>query len=144
MTSTPSATTFATHGPADVRVVLDTSVLIGETGPPPGATAAISAVSLAELHFGLLVARDDAARASRAARLGLIEARFPDPLPVDDRVAREWGRLQAAVAQRGGKPRGRMADLAIGATARVHGATLLTHNLKDFTLIADLVDVRAP
>jgi predicted nucleic acid-binding protein len=127
-----------------MRVVLDTSVLIGDVSPPVGAEAAISAVSIAELHFGLLVARDDDARALRAARLGLIEARFPDPLPVDDRVAREWGRLQAAVAQRGGKPRGRMADLAIGATATVHGATLLTHNLKDFALISDLVDAREP
>ena len=76
-------------------------------------------------------------------RLGLIEARFPDPLPVDDRVAREWGRLKAAVAQRGGRPRKRLADLAIAATANVHGAALLTHNLKDFKIIEDLVDVRA-
>ena len=127
-----------------MKVLLDTSVLIGQTAPRHGASAAISSVSLAELHFGLLVAKDEQARALRAARLGMIEARFPDPLPLDDRVAREWGRLQAAVAERGGKPRGRMADLAIGATATVHGATLLTHNLKDFALIADLVDVREP
>ncbi|CAN5461041.1 hypothetical protein BH23ACT9_BH23ACT9_36360 [soil metagenome] len=127
-----------------MRVVLDTSVLIGSHGPPAGAEAAISVVSLAELHFGLLVAADDDARALRAARLGVIEARFPDPLPLDDRVAREWGRLQVAVAQRGGRPRARMADLAIGATANVHQATLLTHNLKDFALIDDLVAVSAP
>lgn len=65
-------------------------------------------------------------------------------MALTDQVAREWGRLQAAVAQRGGRPRGRMADLAIGATANVHGAVLLTHNLKDFALIADLVDARTP
>ena len=126
------------------RVVLDTSVLINETPVAADLEVAISAVSIAELHFGLLVARDDEARAVRASRLGLIEARFPDPLPVDDRVAREWGRLQAAVAQRGGKPRSRTADLAIAATANVHRATLLTDNLKDFALIADLVDVGSP
>lgn len=39
-------------------------------------------------------------------------------LPVDDRVARESGRLKAAVADRGGRPRRRNADLAIAATAR--------------------------
>lgn len=124
--------------------MLDTSVLIGGDAPGPKVEAAISVVSLAELHFGLLVAASPQARALRAARLGVIEARFPDPLALTDRVAREWGRLQAAVAQRGGKPRGRMADLAIGATANVHGAVLLTNNLRDFALIDDLVDVRAP
>jgi predicted nucleic acid-binding protein len=123
--------------------VLDTSVLIGSQPPPAGTDAAISVVSIAELHFGLLVATDDASRALRATRLGLVEARFPDPLALDDRVAREWGRLQAAVAQRGGQPRRRSADLAIAATANTHGATLLTHNLKDFNLIADLVSVQA-
>lgn len=72
--------------------------------------AAISAVSIAELHFGLLVA-DDSMRPLRATRLGLIESRFT-PLPLDDRVAREWGRLQAAVASRDANPRKRSADLA--------------------------------
>jgi len=127
-----------------VLVVLDTSVLIGNRSLPGGIESSISTVSTAELHFGLLVASDDETRANRAARLGLIEARFPDPLPIDDRVAREWGRLKATVSQRGGRPRSRTADLAIAATANVHAATLITHNLKDFKLIDDLVDVRAP
>ncbi len=123
--------------------LLDTSVLI-DGRVPVEVEAAISAVSIAELHFGLLVAADDDTRALRATRLGLIEARFPDPIPLDDRVAREWGRLQAAVARRGGRPRSRSADLAIAATALVHGAVLLTHNMKDFRLIEDLVEVRSP
>lgn len=127
-----------------MRAVLDTSVLIGGEPVRPGVESAISAVSIAELHFGLLVAPADDTRALRAARLGLIEARYPDPLPIDDRVAREWGRLQAAVANRGGKPRGRNADLAIAATANVHEAVLMTHNVKDFAIIEDLVRVRAP
>lgn len=127
-----------------MRAVLDTSVLIGRHAVVSGMQTAISTVSIAELHFGLLVAGDDQTRAERATRLGLVEARFPDPLPVDDRVAREWGRLQAAVAQRGGKPRKRTADLAIAATANVHGAVLITNNLKDFTIIADLVQARSP
>jgi predicted nucleic acid-binding protein len=121
-----------------LRLLLDTSVLIaGEIPAEP--EVAISVVSLAELHFGLLIAKDEAA--ARAGRLGTIEARFPDPLPVDDVVAREWGRLKAAVAQRGGRPRRREADLAIAATANVHGAALLTHDAKDFEIIGDLVDV---
>ena len=127
-----------------MRVVLDTSVLIGGDAIPSGLQSAISTVSIAELHFGLLVARDDDTRALRAARLGLLEARYPDPLPVDDRVAREWGRLLAAVSNRGGKPRKRNADLAIAATANVHDAVLVTRNLGDFTIVEDLVRVRAP
>ena len=87
-----------------MRVVLDTTVLI-DGQVPADLEAAISTVSIAELHFGLLVAPDEETRALRATRLGLIEARFPDPLPIDDRVAREWGRLQAAVASRGANPR---------------------------------------
>lgn len=122
--------------------VVDTSVLIAGA-IPRGDRAAISAVSIAELHFGLLAAKDEEARAQRVSRLGLVEARFPDPLPVEDRVAREWGRLKAVVAQRGGQPRRREADLAIAATANIHDAALITHNLKDFKIVEDLVDVRA-
>lgn len=121
--------------------IVDTSVLIAGA-MPKGEEAAISTVSIAELHFGLLVAKGEE-RARRTGRLGLIEARFPDPLPVDDRVAREWGHLKAAVSMRGGAPRKRLADLAIAATANVHGAALLTRNLKDFKIIEDLVDIRA-
>jgi toxin FitB len=123
------------------RVILDTSVLIDPVELPEDVEAAISAVSIAELHFGLLVA-NDATRPLRATRLGLIESRFT-PLPLDDNIAREWGRLQAAVASRDANPRKRTADLAIAATANVHNATLLTRNLKDFTIIADLVRVSA-
>jgi hypothetical protein len=126
-----------------LRLLLDTSLLI-EGRIPAEPEVAISTVSIAELHFGLLIAKDDDARARRAGRLGLIEARFPDPLAVDDSVAREWGRLKAAVAQRGGRPRRREADLAIAATANVHGAALLTHNAADLRIIEDLVKVRVP
>lgn len=121
--------------------VLDTSVLIADRPLPDDVQAAISTVSLAELHFGLLIARDDEQRALRTARLGLLESRFPEPLPVDDRVAREWGRLQAAVARRGGQPRRRAADLAIGATANVHRAVLLTAG-RDLGIVADLIRMR--
>lgn len=124
-----------------MRVLLDTSVLVGATSPGD-LEGAISAASLAELHFGALVARDAEERGRRALRLGVVEATF-DPLPVDAAVAREWGRLAAAVVERGGQPRRRAMDLAIAATANVAGAPLMTHNVADFELIGDLVDVRA-
>jgi predicted nucleic acid-binding protein len=122
------------------RALLDTSVLIGATADVEGA---ISAASLAELHFGVLVATDPDERARRAQRLGVVEASF-DPLPIDASVAREWGRLAAAVVERGGQPRRHAMDLAIAATANVAGVSLLTHNAGDFALIDDLVDVHAP
>ena len=121
------------------RVLLDTSVLIG-AGSPADIEAAVSVASLAELHFGVLVAADPDERARRAQRLGVIEATF-DPLPVDAAVAREWGRLAAAVAERGGRPRRRAVDLVIAATANVHGVPLLTADTADLTIIGDLVRV---
>jgi toxin FitB len=124
-----------------VPVLLDTSVLIGAERGPDEETA-ISVVSLTELHFGVLVAPDDDARASRVRRLGIVESHF-DALPFDAAAARECGRLHAAVAQRGGRPRRRAFDLAIAATANVHGVPLLTYNGRDFQIIDDLVDVRA-
>jgi predicted nucleic acid-binding protein len=125
-----------------VRALLDTSVLIGAESPGE-LDGAISAASLAELHFGVLVAGSEDERARRSQRLGVIEATF-DPLPVDAAVAREWGRLAAAVVGRGGKPRRRALDLVIAATANVHQVPLLTRNPHDFALISDLVETRAP
>jgi hypothetical protein len=119
------------------RVVLDTSVLIGER-MPEDVEGAISVASLAELHFGTLVAKDPDERARRAQRLGVIEATF-HALPVDAAVAREWARLAAAVTDRGGQPRRRTFDLVIAATANVHGAALLTADSGDFAIIEDLV-----
>jgi predicted nucleic acid-binding protein len=125
-----------------VRALLDTSVLIGSESPGE-LEGAISAASVAELYFGVLATGDPDERARRAQRLGVIEATF-DPWPIDVAVAREWGRLAAAIAERGGQPRRRAMDLAIAATANVARVPLMTHNDADFQLIADLVDVRAP
>lgn len=125
-----------------MRALLDTSVLIGAESPGE-LSGAISAASLAELHFGVLVADSGDERARRSQRLGVIEATF-DPLHVDAAVAREWGRLAAAVVSRGGKPRKRALDLVIAATANVQQVPLLTRNPKDFALISDLVDTQAP
>lgn len=121
-----------------MKAVVDTSVLIGAERPED-LEGAISTASIAELHFGILAATDDDERARRAQRLGVVEATF-DPLPVDVAVAREWGRLAAAVRSRGGQPRRRAVDLAIAATASVQGVPLLTRD-RDLTLIEDLVDI---
>jgi predicted nucleic acid-binding protein len=126
-----------------MRILLDTSVLLGPDPGPVEGEIAISAVSLAELHFGVLVARSDAIRAERLRRLAVIERTF-DALPVDDVVAREYGRLAAAVVAAGRKPRAPMADLLIAATALANDATLLTRNPADLVGLAELVRIQTP
>ena len=108
-----------------MRSLLDTSVLLGPPPPPLEGELAISSASLAELHFGVLVATTEAIRAERLRRLGTIERRFA-AIPIDDAVARLYGRLAAATAALGRKPRTRVMDLLIAATAVAHGARLLT------------------
>jgi hypothetical protein len=125
-----------------MRVVLDTSVLISDSAPA-GVEAAISVASLAELHFGVQIAAEADERARRTQRLGAVEATF-EPLPVTVPVAREWGRLAAAVAERGGQPRRRAMDLVIAATANAHSVVLMTANVSDLQIIGDLIDARAP
>lgn len=121
------------------RVLLDTSILIGADDPGE-VEGAISAATLAELHFGVLVAAEPDERARRSTRLGVIESRF-DPIAIDAAVAREWGRLAAAVADRGGKPRRRALDLAIAATANVERVPLLTLDVDDFAILDGLVEL---
>lgn len=122
------------------RAVLDTSVLIAEDVAPIPGVLAISAVSVAELHFGVLVARSALTRAERQRRLGIITKHF-DALPVDEAVAVSYGLLAAAVVEAGRQPRRRSLDLMIAATAHAHGARLLTRNPDDFAGLEGLVDV---
>lgn len=129
-------------GRAPQRGILDTSVVIGEApGPIPG-TLAISAITLAELHFGVLVAQTSDVRAERLRRLAILQRRF-EALPVDDAVAASYGRLSAAVVEAGRQPRRRSMDLLIAATAHAHGATLYTRNPDDFLGLESLVAVAA-
>lgn len=121
-----------------MKAVFDTSVLIAAEGPAD-LEGAISTASIAELHFGVLAAKDDDERARRTQRLAAVEATF-DPLPVDVAVAREWGRLAAAVSTRGGQPRRRAVGLAIAATANVHGVAFVTRD-RGLSLIDDLVEL---
>ena len=125
-----------------MKVLLDTSVLLGPELEFGEAEIAISAISLAELHFGVLVARTAPIRAERLRRLGLIEKTF-DALPADDAVAREYGRVAAAVVQAGRQPRARVADLLIAATARAHDAELWTRNADDLIGLDSLLRIRS-
>ena len=123
-----------------MRGVLDTSVVIATDVGPLEGELAISAATLAELHYGVLVARDRATRAERLRRLSFLQRRF-DALPVDLAVAASYGQLAAAVVDAGRKPRARVMDLLIAATAHAHSARLYTRNVDDFVGLDDLVEV---
>jgi predicted nucleic acid-binding protein len=125
-----------------VRSVLDTSVLIGNDVGTIDGEVAISAVSLAELHFGLLAAASAEQRAQRLQRLVAVERKF-EPLPVDAAVARSYGQLAAAVREHGRKPQPRALDLMIAATAHANGARLVTRNAKDLRGIEHLLSIEA-
>jgi predicted nucleic acid-binding protein len=124
------------------RGVLDTSVLIANDLQLLPGELAISVISLAELHYGVLVAKGADARAARLARLTRVQKRF-DPLPLDEPVAESYGRLAARVVATGRHPRGRVMDLLIAATAHAHAAALYTRNPDDLEGLADLIDIVA-
>lgn len=123
-----------------MRAVLDTSVVLATGVPALAGELAVSAATLAELHCGVLVTADPATRAERLRRLALLERSFA-ALPVDERVARSYGRLAAAVVEVGRQPRARVMDLLIAATAHAHGATLYTANAEDLRGLEGLVEV---
>ncbi len=124
------------------RAILDTSVVIADSVAPIPGVLAISAATLAELHFGVLVAKTSEVRAERLRRLSVLQQHF-DALPVDEAVAISYGRLAAAVVDAGRQPRRRVMDLLIAATAHAHGARLCTRNPGDFAGLEDLVAVVA-
>lgn len=123
-----------------MKAVLDTSVLIAIDIAPLEGDLAISAASLAELHFGILVTTDPIARAERLRRLSELQRKF-DALPVDESVATSYGQLATAVVAAGRTPRSRTMDLLIAATAHAHGARLYTRNASDLVGIEHLVEI---
>jgi predicted nucleic acid-binding protein len=125
---------------APLRAILDTNLVIAADVPVLEGELAISVVTVAELHFGVLVASDQKVRAERLRRLSVLQRAF-DPLPVDDGVAASYGQLAAAVVAAGPQPRARTMDLLIAATAHAHGARLYTRNADDFRGLDALVDV---
>lgn len=123
-----------------MRGVLDTSVVLtADVGELDGELA-ISAATIAELHLGVLVARELGVRAERLRRLTVLQRQF-DPLPVDEAVAASYGQLAAAVVVAGRQPRSRVMDLLIAATAHAHAARLYTRNAEDLTGLGGLLEI---
>lgn len=105
----------------------------------------MSVLTPAELSAGVqLVTGDDApARAERARRVDVlmrVENEF-DPIAFDPEAARAYGRISAAVQQRGRSPWHRVADLMIASVAAAQKLPLYTTNPDDFAGLDGLVDV---
>lgn len=123
--------------------LLDTSVVIelgSLTLDELPAESFISAVTLAELSVGPLVATEDAERIARQAVLQVAESSF-SALPFDAESARVFGRVAAALRASGRKRRARAYDALIAATALRHALPVYTRNPADFEGI-DGLEVR--
>lgn len=126
--------------------LLDTSVVIDWHDPLVVAAlpdeVAISAITAAELAAGPVLAADPVEAARRQARLQEVEAML-EPIAFDGAAVRSYGLVVAAVVSEGRRPRSRLADLLIAATAHANGLDLYTRNGDDFVGLTDLVHVVA-
>jgi len=103
----------------------------------------ISAITLAELSVGPLVADDPRERAARQAHLQQAETDF-DPLPFDAHAARAFGRVAASLRAAGRKPAARAYDALIASIAIASDMPLYTVNPDNFTAITELRVVTVP
>ncbi len=127
--------------------ILDTSTLIllgrlTDLNALPD-EALITAVTLAELSVGPLVAKTDEERVARQAHLQAAEADF-DPLPFDALAARAFGGVAASLRNVGRKPAVRSYDAMIAAIAVAVDLPVYTCNPIDFEGIAGLKVVVVP
>lgn len=99
----------------------------------------ITAVTLAELSVGPLIAGNETERAARQAHLQQAEADFV-PLPFDAAAARAFGRVAASLRESGRKASARSYDAMIAATAISNRLPVYTANPDDFRGI-DSLDV---
>ncbi|HVC45462.1 MAG TPA: PIN domain-containing protein [Candidatus Binataceae bacterium] len=122
--------------------MLDTSVFIAtESGRPLGAVpaaAAISVITLAELHLGVLMAERAAVRNRRLRTLLAVQDTF-EPIPIDAEIARAFAEIVAAARALSRRPK--IMDTWIAATAVARDLPLYTQD-EDFLSIPRVHVVR--
>jgi tRNA(fMet)-specific endonuclease VapC len=135
------------EAPRSARGILDTSTVILlpslEDASTLPAEPLISAVTLAELAVGPLVAEEESERAARQAHLQQAEADF-DPLPFDADAARAFAGVAASLRRSGRKASARAYDAMIAATALANDLPVHTANPDDFSGIDGLEVVSVP
>jgi predicted nucleic acid-binding protein len=131
--------------PAEKSIgLLDTSVFIAkESGRALAAQrlpalSAVSAITIGELRWGVLMAADDVTRSRRLDTLSA--ASQLDPVPVDERVAAAWALLRQRLKTMGAKME--INDSWIAATAVAHGWPVITQDDGYPTNVPDLVVIK--
>jgi len=104
----------------------------------------ISAITLAELSVGPLVATDEQERAARLAQVQQVEADYGDPLPFDASTARAFAQVASDIRRSGSKSKARAFDALIAATAKAAGLPLYTFNPRDFAAVTGVEIVALP
>jgi hypothetical protein len=126
-------------GVLDTCTYLDLAVLDPAALP---AVPEITAVTMAELHQGVAMAKDAAVRAARTEQLGAAIVDFL-PLPFDAEAATRYGTLVALTLLANRDPRPRRMDLMIAAVASSRELALYTRNGDDFKGLEDMVEIVA-
>jgi predicted nucleic acid-binding protein len=101
-----------------------------------------SAISFAELSYGVALAHAPAEAAARSQALGALRA-WLTPHPFGLQAADKYGQLAALVLASGRRPRPRRLDLMIAATAIVGCLPVYTANPSDFRGLESVLDIRA-
>ena len=126
-------------GVLDTSTYIDLRYLSTEVLP---IASELTAITVAELHQGVAMAKNPSTRNARAERLSAAIADFA-PLPFDADAASRYGSLVALTVARGRNPRPRRLDLMIAAIASSVGLPLYTRNPEDLTGLGDLVTIVA-
>ena len=100
----------------------------------------LTAVTMAELHQGVAMAKDAASRAARTEKLGAAIVDF-EPLPFDGQAAARYGTLVALTMAANRNPKPRRMDLMIAAVASSRGLPLYTRNAEDFKGLDGMVTI---
>lgn len=121
--------------------LVDANVLCEGTKPEPHPAVAnwlkaheaeifVSSLTLGEIQKGILLYPNSRKRRALEKWFGrLMEALARRILPCDTEVSLKWGCQYAALQKKGQRPP--LMDSLLAATAKVHGLTVVTHNVKD-------------
>ncbi|WP_326945214.1 MULTISPECIES: type II toxin-antitoxin system VapC family toxin [unclassified Amycolatopsis] len=100
----------------------------------------VTAVTMAELHQGVVMTTDPAKKAVRTEQLGAALVEYT-PLPFDGEAAARYGTMVALTLAAGRTPRSRQLDLMIAAIASSRNLPLYTRNAKDFQGLESMLEV---
>jgi len=126
-----------TYGLLDTCVVIDLPQYDLDDLPD---VAHVSAITLAELSYGVALAKSPVDAATRSQVFANTKA-WIMPLPFDGAAAERYGELAALILTAGRQPRPRRLDIMIAAIAVVRRLPLYTANADDFAGLESVLKV---